>query len=64
MLYFQGFRPYQCFQRDNRFITYYVFGQSYTIYYTSGHLFWGVFYYIEIIAKNVEFYNLGDYMIK
>ncbi len=64
MLYFQVFRPYQCFQRDNRFTTYYVSGQLDTTYYTSGQLFWGVFYYIEIIAKNVEFYNLGDYMIK
>lgn len=30
----------------------------------SGGLFWGVFYYIEIIAKNAEFYDLGDYMLK
>jgi len=49
-----------CSQRDNRFTTYYVFGQSYTTYYTSGQLFWGVFYHIEIIAKNVEFYNFVD----
>ena len=30
-------------QRDNRFTTYYVFGQSNTTYYTSGQLSWGVF---------------------
>ena len=30
-------------QRGNRFTTYYVFGQSYTIYYTPGQLSWGVF---------------------
>lgn len=33
-------------QRDNRFTTYYVFGQSYTTYYTSGQLSWGVFYHM------------------
>ena len=32
------------YQRDNRFTTYCVFGQSYTIYYTSGQVSWGVFY--------------------
>ena len=48
--------------RDNRFTTYYVSGQLDTTYYTSGQLFWGVFYYIEIIAKNVEFYIFIDLM--
>ena len=35
-------------QRDNRFTTYYVFGQSYTTYYTSGQLSWGVFYDMKL----------------